>query len=310
MYLLFLDESGTHGNAPVFVLGGVAVHERDAPHLAKRVESNLTYRLAALGLNARDFELHATNLKSGSEEWSSVTGRLRAAILGSTYHSIASYQCMDPKNPVVMFGAVVDHRYGDREERAYDLVLNKFDEMLDWSMRSGAGRHSGLVVHDRRVVDTPLRRRPSSASSRSISAERRIQEWTRDWQEVAGRVGKLHNLADVPFFADSKASRLVQIADFVSWALWRYYGVASRDDRWVRDLWSHFHNSDGNMHGLIHVSPDFARRACSCPPCRSRLAMPVTIGSPSIAALVPPAAAAQPEATREHTGPDGDQSTA
>jgi hypothetical protein len=148
------------------------------------------------------------------------------------------------------------------------LVLNKFDEMLDWSRRRGGHRHSGLVIHDRRVVDTPLR----PPAGRPIGLERRIQEWTRDWQEVAGRVGRLHNLADVPLFADSKASRLVQIADFVCWGLWRYYGISSRDERWIRDLWGQFHNYDGNMHGLIHVSPDFARRTCGCPPCHSRLA--------------------------------------
>jgi hypothetical protein len=270
VYLLFLDESGTHGKAaPVFVLGGVAVHERDAPHLAKRVDANLTYRLAPQGLNARDFELHATAIRSGKDEWKAVSATLRTTILGSTYHSIASYCCVDPRNPVVLFGAVVDSRYQDREERAYELVLNKFDEMLDASFRLSGDRQSGLVVHDRRVVDTPLR--SSLGRSRTVSPEHRIQEWTREWQEVAGKVGRLHNLADVPLFADSKASRLVQVADFVCWGLWRYYGIPQRDERWIRDLWPNFHATDGAMHGLIHVSPDFARRMCSCPPCRNRL---------------------------------------
>jgi hypothetical protein len=30
VYLLFVDESGTHGGSPVFVLGGAAIHEDDA----------------------------------------------------------------------------------------------------------------------------------------------------------------------------------------------------------------------------------------------------------------------------------------
>lgn len=30
MYLLFADESGTHGGSHAFVVGGIAIHEQDA----------------------------------------------------------------------------------------------------------------------------------------------------------------------------------------------------------------------------------------------------------------------------------------
>jgi hypothetical protein len=44
-YLLYLDESGTHGGSPVFILGGIAVHERDAWHLQNRLDGVLTRNL-------------------------------------------------------------------------------------------------------------------------------------------------------------------------------------------------------------------------------------------------------------------------
>ena len=160
-------------------------------------------------------------------------------------------------------GAVVDTRYSDREERAYELVLNKFDEMLSRVYFDHGARDWGLVVHDRRVTDTPLK-----ATRAKWSDEKRIQAWTRDWREVAGRVGKLNRLADVPLFADSRATRLVQAADFVCWAVWRFY--SQRDDRWIKDMWNRFDSSEGNMHGLIHVHPGFAKRTCDCPPCVNR----------------------------------------
>ena len=69
---------------------------------------------------------------------------------------------------------------------------------------------------------------------------------------------------------------MLQAADFVTWALWRYYGVAQRDDEWISRLWRRFDQADGVMHGLVHVSRSFAslRNACECPPCLSRRAAP------------------------------------
>ena len=44
-----------------------------------------------------------------------------------------------------------------------------------------------------------------------------------EWQHAAGVLPQLRNLADVPLFADSRASRLLQAADLVSYALYRHY---------------------------------------------------------------------------------------
>lgn len=207
MYLLFLDESGTHGGSPVFVLGGLAVHEHDAWFFQQRLEAMLSRHLTPLGLNSQAFELHAAEImsptrqsaKKGMSPWAalSVTERLR--ILGSAYHSISTYHWVDPRFPVGLFGAVVDGARQDREVRAYELVLQKFDSMLHRVRDKTGESQRGLVIHDRRVI------------------ERTVQEWTATWRVAANRVGRLQNLADVPLFADSKASRLLQAADFVSW---------------------------------------------------------------------------------------------
>jgi hypothetical protein len=157
----------------------------------------------------------------------------------------------------VTFGAVVDRVYPDRERRAYELVLKKFDDMLRRVNKKLPAPQRGLVVHDERVL-----------------LEKSIQSWTADWREVAGKLGRLNNFADVPLFADSKASRLLQAADFVSWSLWRYYCVAPRDNRYVASLWPKFDTVGANLHGVIHVAPDYAKGTCNCMPCQSRLAAP------------------------------------
>jgi hypothetical protein len=264
VYLLYLDESGTHDKTRPFVLGGIAAHERDVPHLSKRIESSLTYHLAPAGLDPKDYELHASVMKNGRDEWEKVPGDLRTRILGSIYKSIATYGSVDPRYPVLTYGAVVDGVYPDQENRAYELVLNKFDEHLSQINRATSNKQNGLVIHDRRIVD-------SKNLSDARNLERRIQEWTRRWQMVAGRVGQLYNLADIPFFADSRSSRMLQAADFVSWSLWRYYGLTKPDERWVRSLWPLFTAATGEMHSLIHVSPAYAHGTCPCPPCKKRL---------------------------------------
>lgn len=118
----------------------------------------------------------------------------------------------------------------------------------------------GLVIHDRRVV-----------------AEHDIQAWTAGWRESAGNVGQLRNLADVPLFADSRATRLLQVADLVSYAVFRRYAPAS-DASYFTTLLPKFHADDGQLHGCVHYTPSFGQGACECEPCARRLISEATLG--------------------------------
>ena len=97
-------------------------------------------------------------------------------------------------------------------------------------------RERGIVIHDRN------------------SGERTVQGWADHWRILSGRIGVLHNLVDVPMFSDSRSSRLLQAADLVCWALWRYYGLERPDEQWIRPLWPGFDGHEGVMHGLVHVT--------------------------------------------------------
>jgi hypothetical protein len=253
MYLLYLDESGSHAGSPVLVLAGIAVHEQDTWRLQSRLDSMLQRKLPQ-GLDPQDFELHATEIKSPNRprrvsRWAKIPEGVRAGILRATFGILADHLPTNPQYPCALFGAVVDRSYADQEQRAYEEVLHKFDEMLNRHSRRTGIHERGIVIHDRRIV------------------ERDVQRWAALWRRVAGRIGTLMHLADVPLFADSQASRLIQAADFVSWALYRSYGD-SRDSSWIKSLWGRFDADGGIMHGLIHVSPGFAN--CACRPCSSR----------------------------------------
>lgn len=253
MYLLYLDESGTQAGSPVFVLAGIAVQEQDVWHLQQRLDKMLQRKLPQ-GLDPQEFELHAAEIKSpikkkSKSNWAQVPLARRLEVLRATFGAVSGYEALDSRLPFRLFGAVVDQSYSDREQRAYEEVLHKFDEMLT-RQASVTGIHErGIVIHDRRVL------------------ERDVQAWVSLWRRVAGRIGRLTHIVDVPLFADSQASRLIQAADFVAWGLNRSYGDL-KDSSWIKALWPKFDNSDGVMHGLIHVRPNY--RSCTCPPCASR----------------------------------------
>lgn len=59
MYLLFVDESGTHGGKHPFVLGGMAIHEDDTSRLQRDLDQLVISRLGRVPLNLDEFELCA-----------------------------------------------------------------------------------------------------------------------------------------------------------------------------------------------------------------------------------------------------------
>lgn len=253
MYLLYLDESGTHSGSPVMVLAGIAVHENDAWKVQRRLDG-LLQRMLPSGVNPADFELHAAEIKSPRNKskkgsnWEAIPLDTRLRVMRAVFSRLKNLEPTQPEHPSALFGAVVDQSFADRELRAYEEVLHKFDEMLMRRSNETGARQHGIVIHDRRVV------------------ERDVQGWVNTWRKVAGRIGRLTQQIDVPMFADSRASRLIQAADFVAWGLYRCYGI--KDESWIKSLWSRFDAADGTMHGLIHATPNY--RHCNCAPCASR----------------------------------------
>jgi hypothetical protein len=89
--------------------------------------------------------------------------------------------------------------------------------------------------------------------------------------------GIIRNLADTPFFVDSHASRLVQLADHVAYAIFRRYNA--RDTQYFDIFASKFDSVDNVIHGLAHKQT--VEPMCMCPGCLSRrVAQSVRISSP------------------------------
>lgn len=89
--------------------------------------------------------------------------------------------------------------------------------------------------------------------------EQVIQPMVASWQESGAarqfwRLKPLQRLVEVPLFADSGVTRLLQLADLVAHAVYVYYQTGSR--QFIGPLLRSFVQSSGVMHGLMHLSPD------------------------------------------------------
>jgi hypothetical protein len=211
VYVLYVDESGSHGlshNNLAYVIAGVAIHEADITALGDRLR-DIVKEVVPEGELAGPYELHAAELRrprSGSV-WKGSDGQMRRHLLERALHAIVEYPEHDPRRPLRVFADVLPPD-GTHEREAYGRLMNRFD---DWLATMG---ERGIVISD--------------VSWR----EGDIQAWARRWRRTASRWGTLDQLVEVPLFADSKASRLLQAADLMAWSCWRRFGVEPPDHHW------------------------------------------------------------------------------
>lgn len=104
-----------------------------------------------------------------------------------------------------------------------------------------------------------------------VFAESRYQQrakvWVRGFRELGTQGGVLRNLSDIPYFAGTKESRLLQLADFVAHATYLLY--ERHDPVLAQAIIHRFDKKNGVLYGLAHVT-GAKGRACDCPTCFSR----------------------------------------
>ena len=253
LYLCFVDESGSHGTSPVLVVGGIIIHEEDVWHLQQRLDTFLFRKLHALGHDHTEFELHGSEIRRGGKQWDKVDQPDRRRILSGAFGALAGYAPVNPDLPWRLIGAVMERDPARQKLRAYELITKKFDDFVYRISNQGL-QQRGLIIHDHSGIEGTL------------------QNWTNQWRVASSSLGQLRNLADVPLFADSRASRALQAADLVAYALYRYYSRPgpgnTPDGYYMRHLWQQFDAEDGHMHGLIHDCS--YHRRCRCRACASR----------------------------------------
>jgi hypothetical protein len=129
---------------------------------------------------------------------------------------------------VIEKGAAIED---DPVEFAFEQLCNRFDRYLGRLHKEGNSQRGLLIVDESKH-------------------ERRFQKLARNFSIVGHRWGVLRNLSEVPLFVDSRASRLIQLADLISYGVFRYYEKG--DDRFFPLIEPRLDRDVGQTHGLVH----------------------------------------------------------
>jgi hypothetical protein len=230
MHLMYLDDAGSVPNPQerFFVLAGVALFERQTYHLEVKLDT-IASRFGHP--EPKSLELHGNEMQSGRNFWRRIDRPSRRQAISDALGCLHEL-----RGPVRLFGAVIEKAAvspKDAVEVAFEEVASRFDRFLQRCHRKNDPQR-GVIILDKSTMET------------------RLQALATEFRFNGHSTGKLNNLADVPFFVDSSASRLVQFADLVAYALWRKF---EKDDPEFYDVIAgRFDQEGGVVHGLHIVT--------------------------------------------------------
>jgi len=243
MYLLYLDDSGSAANKleSHLVLGGICIHESQVTRLTKTLD-DLAARYSET--DPHSIEFHAAEIFSGrTKPWSDITEKDdRRQIIKDVLNIVA-----EASRSTCTFACAV-HKDSfpneDPMEIAFEDLCSRFDKKLKRIAGKGE-KHKGLIILDESAYETSL------------------QNLTRQFRTLGTRWNVIRNIADVPFFVDSKRSRCIQLADHIAYAVFRRYHAA--DTTYLDTILSRFDRNNSALHGLSHKHSPAIQ--CSCPVC-------------------------------------------
>ena len=247
MHLLYLDDSGSaeNENDPYIVLAGISVYEAQVHWLTQELDK------VAESFdpdNPHNIEFHASDMFQGRvDPWKAMGKPDRRNVINSvlkviqgSYESARLFAC-----------AVHKQSFPDQDpmEMAFEDLCSRFDQYLKKTSK-GSERQRGMVILDKSSYETTL------------------QGLARNFRTLGTQWGVISTLADTPMFMDSRASRLIQVADHVAYAVNRRYTTG--DTSFFDQIVSRFDSQDGIIHGLAHKQK--IDMNCMCPACLSRRA--------------------------------------
>lgn len=226
MYLLYADESGTthDPSQQYFVLAGFCVFERQGYWIATELD-----KIAARfdPADPTNVELHGSPMFGGRGKWrlypkddrhKGIEDALKVFrdIHPSTrlFASVIKKSVVSPKDPV---------------EVAFEQLASRFDRYLI-RLHKNQHTHRGVIIFDKSTYETT------------------IQSLATDFRTVGYTWGVIRNFAEVPLFLDSKASRLIQLADLIAYAIFRNFEKG--DNRFYSIIEPKFDSEGGITHGL------------------------------------------------------------
>lgn len=236
MYLLYVDESGDGGLDPGssrhLVLAGVAMHEGQWRVLTQSLDELQQVYFPMSGSN---IEFHASDVRSGRSVYRGMQPQERSEILTDVYRVISTN-----RQGLTLFAAIVDkqalfYKYSGRVDpydRAFEGLCTMFNFFLQKVQKRTKTVLRGIVVFDEA--------RPSLT--------KQIRALLAQFQAGGTRWATMTNLIETAFFFDSRNSRIMQLADFCSYAVYRWY--EANDISLITQIHSKFDREGKKIHGL------------------------------------------------------------
>ena len=234
MHILYVDEAGDGGIAGSkhLVLAGAAMHEAQWRHLTKLVDEAQKHHFPTAGST---LELHASPLRAGRQNFRGIPKKQRYVALDDIYSRIGNVN-----KGLTLFAAVIHKndfatQYKGRVDPyagAFEGLCTMFNYFLKRLQHHSGRPERGIVVIDES--------RPALANQlRTLMAQ---------FQATGTRWAALSQVIETPFFFDSKTSRMMQIADFASYSVFRWY--ESNDDSYIKKVIHKFDHEGQKCHGL------------------------------------------------------------
>lgn len=229
MHLLYVDESGSPGDPDqnFFILSGVCIFERQT-HWVETQLNEIVARFSPEDPYA--LELHGSPMRSGKSEWKIFQKNDRIQAIKDCLSIIAN-----SRGKIRIFAAVLERGADGGEDpirSCFEQVASRFDKYLRRLYVREGEPQRGIAIFDK------------------SSTEKSIQNLARTFKNDGHSFGKITNFAEVPLFLDSKASRMIQLADLVAFAIYRHY--QANDSQYYEIIRNCFDSVGGTVHGL-HV---------------------------------------------------------
>lgn len=245
MYCLYLDDSGFVKNIDehYFVLGGFCVHAHKIYYVRKYLDELAKQIQPA---NPEALEFHASEIHAGKGPWKVFKKAERQEVIRKVL------RCLEvEKNNTATFSCAVyksDYPRRDPVEFAFEDLCSRFEMFLIRQYHLTNQRVKGSIILDKSIYENIL------------------QQLAITFRQTGTRWRNLANLVEVPMFIDSKSSRLIQLADHVAYATFRWY--QSKDFKYFDVIQALFDTDEnGVIHGLQHAHHSLT---CTCPSCLRR----------------------------------------
>lgn len=246
MYIFYLDDAGSARNPQEqnLVLGGISVYERHTYWFTQQLD-NLAAKIDSS--NPKDVEFHASEIFAGrrppwdrfhkKDERTQIIKDVLTVVRNS-YERNKAFACVIHK---------ASYPRRDPMEMAFEDLCSRFNLHIGRLYAATKEQNKGIIVIDESSYETSL------------------QKMASDFRSLGTRWGAIRDLAEVPLFANSKASRLIQIADHIAYAAFRRYEKG--DTSFLDIILPKFDSQGGVLHGLVHKTLE---PSCMCPACMSR----------------------------------------